>query len=414
MAYLNVERGYIRFKIVYYGPALSGKSTNIEYLHRLTEGKVELKAIPSEDDTNAFIDFMSLNLGNLRGTETIYNLYSAPGQQQFARTRQSILKDVDGIILVIDSQAQALEDNIACIQDLEWDLAHQGIQVNELPIVIQYNKRDLPNVLPVSKLQGSLNNHDWPHLESSAASGENVKECLTSISQLVYQEATRRYSLIPSRIPPTEEVRDREVRDKEVSNEAAPEEQQASPANETTSNVPELFERETTEPSTPAKKDSGGLLGAIGEEFEEEFRDPTVPMDGLAQGVAEHLIKSIHPEEPAAATVRTTAPPAAMPTVLTDLYRVISDLKDQLLGRLDQMDQTLQQLVAQQNATDRAQEETREAINGLSAKFSGFEHMIEGLKSAVEQAIRQNIDGQLADYIKELGDNQSVPPSPDG
>jgi hypothetical protein len=193
MAYVNFMQSTLRFKVVYYGPALSGKTTNLEYVHSLAKDKVELVSLDTEGDRTIFFDYMPLKLGKLGGMETLFKLYTVPGHVKYNSTRQMVLRDADGIVFVADSQRFALPDNLESLKNLRENLAKEGVNWQTIPTMIQYNKRDLPNVMSLDGLQKELNPVGFPFIEASATQGLNIKETLSAICNMVYRKTADQY-----------------------------------------------------------------------------------------------------------------------------------------------------------------------------------------------------------------------------
>jgi signal recognition particle receptor subunit beta len=197
MAYINFQRSFIRFKVVYYGPGLCGKTTNLERLHKMTHGAAEIVSIDTEGDRTICFDYMPLELGKIGGIETIFKLYTVPGQVRYNRTRQMVLRDVDGVVFVADSQRPAMDVNIESLANLAENLSEQEIDLQGLPFVFQYNKRDLGDVCSVEELERALNPRGRRSLAASALRGENVKETFAAIANEVYGVAAEKYGLTP-------------------------------------------------------------------------------------------------------------------------------------------------------------------------------------------------------------------------
>jgi mutual gliding-motility protein MglA len=197
MAYINFQRSFIRFKVVYYGPGLCGKTTNLEHLHKMTRGAVEMVSIDTEGDRTIFFDYMPLELGKIGGIDTVFKLYTVPGQVRYNRTRQMVLRDVDGIVFVADSQRAAMDVNIESLANLAENLSEQEIDLPNLPLVFQYNKRDLADVSSIEELERALNPRGRRSLPASALRGENVKETLVAVANEVFRVAAERYGLSP-------------------------------------------------------------------------------------------------------------------------------------------------------------------------------------------------------------------------
>ncbi len=189
MALLNYKKKEINAKIVYYGPGLSGKTTNIQFIHSKLrpDHKGKLMTLATQTDRTLFFDFLPVELGEIRGLKTRFQLYTVPGQVFYNATRKLVLKNVDGVVFVADSDPAHMADNLESFKNLEQNLKFHGRDVREIPIVIQYNKRDLDNALSIEQLQAKLNPHNLPHSEASAGKGKGVLETLTQISKLVLQ-----------------------------------------------------------------------------------------------------------------------------------------------------------------------------------------------------------------------------------
>lgn len=187
MSFVNYHLKEINCKIVYYGPGLGGKTTNIQYIYQKTsaQNKGQMITLNTENERTLFFDFLPLDLGEIRGFRTKFHLYTVPGQVFYEASRKLILRGVDGIIFVADSQVERMEANIESYQGLERNLAEQGYDVSKVPIVMQWNKRDLPNVAPVEDLQSQLNKRKFPAFEATATSGEGVFETLKMVSKSV-------------------------------------------------------------------------------------------------------------------------------------------------------------------------------------------------------------------------------------
>jgi signal recognition particle receptor subunit beta len=192
MALINIAAREIHCKIVYYGPGLSGKTTNLKYIHSQVpkEAKGELLSIATETERTLFFDFLPLDLGRVRGFQTRFHLYTVPGQVLYERTRVAVLNGADGVVFVADSQRNKLEENVRSLQELARNITRQGKRFAEFPVILQYNKRDLPNALPVPVLDRYLryrtsDGNLVERFESVASSGRGVFDTLKSISKLV-------------------------------------------------------------------------------------------------------------------------------------------------------------------------------------------------------------------------------------
>jgi hypothetical protein len=190
MSFINYASREINCKIVYYGPGLCGKTTNLQHVYQKTapEAKGKMISLATETERTLFFDFLPLALGEIRGFKTRFHLYTVPGQVFYDASRKLILKGVDGVVFVADSQEERLDANIESMENLKVNLEEQGYQLEQLPFVIQYNKRDLPNVTPVAELRELLNPDNVPEFEACAQTGEGVFETLKAVAKLILLE----------------------------------------------------------------------------------------------------------------------------------------------------------------------------------------------------------------------------------
>ncbi len=200
MVLFNYATKEITAKVVYYGPGLCGKTTNLQFVYDSlpSNNKSKMLSLATKTDRTLFFDFLPLDLGKIRGMRTKLQLYTVPGQVYYNSTRQLVLKGADGIVFVADSQDFAMDANIESLQNLEDNLKRQGVRIREIPLVIQYNKRDLPNALPVAELEQGLNKLRAPYFESVATTGLGVEETLKGITQLVLAHLVKKYNLAGS------------------------------------------------------------------------------------------------------------------------------------------------------------------------------------------------------------------------
>ncbi|MDD5675598.1 MAG: ADP-ribosylation factor-like protein, partial [Chitinivibrionales bacterium] len=196
MASINYAAREISVKIVYYGPGLSGKTTNLQVIHKKVppEYKSDMVSLATETDRTLFFDFLPLDLGTIKGFSTKFQLYTVPGQVYYNATRKLVLRGVDGIIFVADSQAEKINEDLESFQNLEDNLIEYGYQRENIPIIIQYNKRDLPGVLPVEKLNSLLNKYNCEFNEAIAARSIGVFESLKMMGKLVIDNLNLKYS----------------------------------------------------------------------------------------------------------------------------------------------------------------------------------------------------------------------------
>jgi mutual gliding-motility protein MglA len=190
MSFINYMAREINCKIVYYGPGLCGKTTNLQYIYERTnpEAKGKMISLATETERTLFFDFLPLSLGEIRGFKTRFHLYTVPGQVFYDASRKLILKGIDGVIFCADSQIERADANIESLENLRINLAEHGYDLDKIPYVIQYNKRDLPNVQTVEELEEMLNPTKVPYFEAVARSGEGVFDTLKMVAKLVLAE----------------------------------------------------------------------------------------------------------------------------------------------------------------------------------------------------------------------------------
>ena len=195
MSFINYSSREINCKIVYYGPGLCGKTTNLQYIYRRTnpDQKGKLISLATETERTLFFDFLPLALGDIKGFRVRFHLYTVPGQVFYAASRKLILKGVDGVVFVADSQIERMEANMESLEDLRINLAEQGYELDRLPFVMQHNKRDLPNVAPVEQMNVILNPNGIPSYEAVAMTGQGVFETLKSVAKQVLFELKKHY-----------------------------------------------------------------------------------------------------------------------------------------------------------------------------------------------------------------------------
>ena len=187
MSFINYLSREINCKIVYYGPGLCGKTTNLQYIYNKTnpDAKGKMISLATETERTLFFDFLPLALGEIRGFKTRFHLYTVPGQVFYDASRKLILKGVDGVVFVADSQIARMEANVESLENLRTNLAEQGYNLDKLPYVIQYNKRDMPGIAPVDELRQLLNTSTVPDFEGVASTGIGVFDTLKAVAKLV-------------------------------------------------------------------------------------------------------------------------------------------------------------------------------------------------------------------------------------
>ena len=187
MSMINYASREINCKLVYYGPGLGGKTTNLEYVYQKVspETRGKLISLATEQERTLFFDFLPVDLGMIRGFKTRFHLYTVPGQVYYNASRRLILKGVDGLVFVADSQAERMDANIAALENLYENLSDYGYDAAQLPIVLQWNKRDLPSAVPADELRRQLNPMGLQEYEAVAVQGVGVFDTLKAVSKLV-------------------------------------------------------------------------------------------------------------------------------------------------------------------------------------------------------------------------------------
>lgn len=193
MAFINYASREINCKIVYYGPGLCGKTTNLQTIYQRTapEARGKMISLATETERTLFFDFLPLALGEIRGFKTRFHLYTVPGQVFYDASRKLILKGVDGVVFVADCQEERIDANVESMENLKDNLDEHGYQLENLPFVIQYNKSDLPNLSPWEELQSLLNPNQVPEFKACALTGEGVFETLKAVAKQILIDLKR-------------------------------------------------------------------------------------------------------------------------------------------------------------------------------------------------------------------------------
>ena len=192
--FINWRLRELHLKIVYYGPAVSGKTTNLQYIYDKTDPRIrsEMVSLKTRGDRTLYFDFLRLELGKVAGLKPRFNLYTVPGQVYYSSTRKLVLQGVDGVVFVADSQTHRLEENVESMQEMRENLRELGYDPSAVPLVLQCNKRDLPDIVPVSLLHQRLGLNGVPCFESVAIQGIGVFDTLKAIINLVVAKAQQR------------------------------------------------------------------------------------------------------------------------------------------------------------------------------------------------------------------------------
>jgi signal recognition particle receptor subunit beta len=209
MALFNYATRELSAKIVYYGPGLSGKTTNIEMVHKMLrpEQKGRLISLPTETDRTLFFDFLPIELGQIKGFKVRFHLYTVPGQVFYNATRRLVLQGVDGVVFVADSQREMINGDMESLKNLMDNLSSYGKKIEDLPFVLQYNKRDLRNAAPVAELDAALNSLHVPTFDAVAPTGKGVIETLVGISRMVFAHL-RKTLLMPGEMAAHDDLGD--------------------------------------------------------------------------------------------------------------------------------------------------------------------------------------------------------------
>jgi len=198
MVFFNYSTMQMAAKIVYYGPGLCGKTTNLQFIygHTSNDSRGEMVSLETETDRTLFFDLLPIDVGSIAGFNTRIQLYTVPGQVFYNTTRKLVLKGVDGVVFVADSQRPMLQTNVDSLRNLEENLAEMSLSLDSLPIVLQYNKRDLPDVCSIEELDAAMNKRGWPSFGASAVTGEGVFETLKGISKLTLLNLKKRLTKV--------------------------------------------------------------------------------------------------------------------------------------------------------------------------------------------------------------------------
>jgi hypothetical protein len=196
MSLVNYSTREITSKIVYYGPGRSGKTTNLQYIYGQVpeDRRGRMVSLATETDRTLFFDFLPLDLGTISGFQMRFQLYTVPGQVYYDATRKLVLQGADGVVFVADSQRAQADENVESFRNLQVNLLEQGVDPRQIPIILQYNKRDLPDVMSMEEMDDLLNYRDLPRYEARALAGAGVFDTLRGISEQVLRRLSQRFS----------------------------------------------------------------------------------------------------------------------------------------------------------------------------------------------------------------------------
>ncbi len=196
MVQINFGQREVSCRVVFYGPGMSGKTTNLDIIHKKApkEAVGEMVSIATETDRTLYFDFLPLDLGQVAGMRTKFQLYTVPGQIYYNATRKLVLQGVDGVVFVADSSPEKMPENLESLQNLRDNLSEMGLKVEDVPLVLQYNKRDLPTAMPVAEMNATLNPMGAPTFEGVARDGKGVFATLKEISRLVIEKLNKEHA----------------------------------------------------------------------------------------------------------------------------------------------------------------------------------------------------------------------------
>jgi len=194
MTFINYSAREINIKLVYYGPGLGGKTTNLQWIYQKTDpgSKGKMISLATETDRTLFFDFLPLDLGTVRGFKTRFHLYTVPGQVFYDASRKLILKGADGVVFVADSQEARMEANIEALKNLEKNLKEQGYELRTMPYALQFNKRDLPTAVPAEEMYRLLNYKEEPTFEAVATKGTGIFDTLKAVAKIMLMELKKK------------------------------------------------------------------------------------------------------------------------------------------------------------------------------------------------------------------------------
>lgn len=310
MASINYATREISCKIVYYGPGLSGKTTNLQIIHRKipVEAKSEMVSLATETDRTLFFDFLPLDLGSIKGFATKFQLYTVPGQVYYNATRKLVLRGVDGVVFVADSQRDKMQENIDSLKNLQENLKEYGIDLGSVPFVLQYNKRDLPGIASIVELDQHLNWHKVPTFEAQAHQGIGVFTTLKAIGKIVIDTFNAKYSARQSTRRPS----------------SLPEAPTAPPPQSAPAPIPQrpMAPPPPQQASAPAPRPMAPQMPPMAPPPRPNVAPPTGTVPGLQPGYATQVpppqrpaMPPIPPMQPSAAPIPTPYPtsPAGAP-----------------------------------------------------------------------------------------------------
>ncbi len=322
MAFFNYVTKEITLKVVYYGPGLSGKTTNLQHLYSILDASSRGKfiSLATESDRTLFFDFLPVELGKIKDFSVRFQLYTVPGQIRYNATRRLVLKGADAVVFVADSQRDMREQNLESFANMRENLAANNLDPEDLPVILQYNKRDLPNVLSIEELNSDLNKKNYQTLEAAAAQGKGVQETFRLITSMLLKDIARKHKVDIA--PPKEET--------------------------LTLKVPEKEQFELADELSPQKAG---------------------PVEGVAAPVTAAPQAEVSPEAEEAPLRARPVPPRTVPYPDEKMTSVLSMLRE-MSRSLAGMQDTLSALSKEVRETGKQQAETIKMIRELSAAMA--------------------------------------------
>jgi signal recognition particle receptor subunit beta len=401
MALFNYATKEITLKIVYYGPGLSGKTTNLQYIHETLEPerKGKLLALSTETDRTLFFDFLPVRFGKLKDFDIRFQLYTVPGQVRYDSTRKLVLKGADAVIFVADSQRQMKEQNIESLENMRDNLIANNIDPGNIPLVLQYNKRDLSDILSVKELNADINAKDNDYVLAEAINGKGVSETLQSVTKLLLKDIAKKHNI---EIKPEEKPRDEPKEEKAIAGPVPP----APPPKPMTVEGEPVFEisedNEIVQPGASLEPEEETVAGISEDEsfFIEltegpETEKPVAPFEPEAEAVAE-------PSEDESFFELTEETETEKPDI--SIEQKFEAMAGQAIAE-PLMEAEAEPISIEESAVQEQYIEQREMPSYASEKieimFGSLIELSNGINAAVAEIARQ-IDGMKAD-MKKIG-----------
>ncbi|MBI4688878.1 MAG: GTPase domain-containing protein [Nitrospirae bacterium] len=387
MALFNYATKEITLKIVYYGPGLSGKTTNLQQLHSILDPEKtgKLLSLATETDRTLFFDFLPIELGKIRDFTIRFQLYTVPGQVKYNATRKVVLKGADAVVFVADSQRESREANIESFTNMRENLLTNNINPDDMPIVLQYNKRDLPDILQIAELNKDLNIEDYVYFEAEAVNGKGVQETFQTASKLLIKDIARKHNLEiqPAVPPPAEPVS--AIRE-DIINEPFEEEKISIEAEESFVSL--------QEPVTPAEEEAAASTETLPRDFFDEklFEEPLPPPPQPPmpqQEQVETIIKEIspYPEETLAGITENIAENSRqLNSIKVELEKLSNELRTFKEKQKKPAETIIKDIPVQHNeALDKITENLRENSQLLISTKIEMKRMSDELKKVKEE-----------------------------